>query len=225
MILCGLEFNMKKFDVCFVDLDDTIYNTHQLRKDIYKIFKPLGISQKEFWCTYRCAERGGSDGYFHYTFGKQINEVRRVGYPAKSSLRPRLEKLIDKDYKLVGADQLLIFLKSICGQVNLLTAGTVSMQARKIKAIKVRPLFDRVIQVAGGKEKVLRPYVLKKKRVLFINDKLSENLAVKSKCPSVEVITVYNRERHTLRELMASRLPWFKKYHQIKKYLTNYESR
>lgn len=215
----------KKFDVCFVDLDDTIYNTHQLRKDIYKLFKPLGISQKEFWASYRRAERGGPDGYFHYTFQKQINEVRRAGYPAKNILRSQLEKLINKNYKLAGADEFLVFLRTICDRVNLLTAGTISMQAHKVKAIKVKPFFDKIVQVAGGKDRVLRPYVLKKKRALFINDKLTENLAVKNKYPSVEVITVYNQERHTLRDLNASKLPWFKNYNQIKKYLTKYESR
>jgi FMN phosphatase YigB (HAD superfamily) len=206
-------------------LDDTIYDTKKFKEDIYSVFKPLGIGRAEFIRAYREAAELQRMGYFHYTFEKQVETVRRAGYGAGKRHLIRLNKLFKKNYKKAGTDDFLRFLSNICGKTVLLTAGTVDFQAKKIKAIKVAGLFDQIVQISGGKDKIMRPYARRKNRILFINDNLEENIMIKKKFPKIEVLTLFNPSYWTQDDCVKSKLPWFKNYNQIKKYLTKYESR
>jgi len=214
-----------KFDYCFVDLDDTIFNTKKFKDDIYKVFSPLGITRADFTHAYRSAAELKKMGYFHYTFEKQIESVRLAGYPAGRKELLALNNLLKNDYRKAGAIDFVKYLQTVCDKVILLTAGTKDFQAKKVKALKIAGLFDKIIQISGGKDKILRPYILRKKQILFINDNLEENLMIKKLFTKINVLTLFNSSYWKVGDCKKSKIPYFKNYNQMKKYISKYELR
>ena len=207
------------FDYSFVDLDDTLYDTRQLKEDIYAVFKPLGIGHEDFIRAYRRAAELPQFGYFHYTFEKQIEAVRGVGVEVPDDTLEKLNKLLGHNYVVPGAVQFLTYLKTICAEVILLTAGTYDFQAKKIEAIQLAPMFDGIKQIEGGKDLVLAPLVSAGKSILFINDNLDENLLIKNKFPDVAVLTLFNPSYWKENDCADSGMPWFRNLGEMQKYL------
>lgn len=210
---------MSKYDVCFIDLDDTIYDTRKLKEDIYKLFESSGISHEQFITSYRRAAELLTPGYFHYTFEKQIEAVREMGFKVSENVLSDLNQLLDNAYVVQDAGGFIDFLKTICARVILLTAGTVDLQKRKVEAIGADKMFDEVVYIPGGKEKVLSPYIEQNKRVLFINDNLEENIMITNNYAGVDVLTLFNYSYWKEEDCEKSKIPWFKSLNDIKKYL------
>ena len=208
-----------KFDYCFVDLDDTLYNTQQFKKDMYEVFQSSGITYDEFFIAYNNAEAMRDAGYFHYTFERHIEEIKKLGFIVPDGALDKLNELLKRNYVMAGADKLLDLLKQICNKVILLTAGTTDMQAKKVDAIGLRSMFDEVVHIAGGKDELLKKYVNNGQKALFINDKLNENLVIKKTFDSVEIITLYNPIRYTVAECEANGLKCFQNLDEIINYL------
>lgn len=211
---------MIKYSRIFVDLDDTLYNTRKLKEDIYKIFEPSGISKEDFILAYRRTAELPMLGYYNYTFSKQVKAVRDLGFNVnEDELVPKLNNLLVQNYVLPGADDFLISLKNICDKLVLLTAGNIEFQAKKIEASEIKLYFDELVQVDGGKDLVLAPYMDKKENVLFINDNLEENKMMKNKYPDLTVFSVLNLSYWTENDYLESGIPVFKNFEEIKKYL------
>ncbi|MDD2758017.1 MAG: HAD family hydrolase [Patescibacteria group bacterium] len=210
---------MPFFDRAYVDLDDTLYDTRQFKEDIFQVFASVGISHDDFIRAYRRAAELPVLGYFNYTFPKQIEAVREQGCTVDDEILPRLEDLLKKDYILPNAEEFLRFLKTICRRVVLLTAGNRSFQAAKISATGLVGMVDEVVQIDGGKDGVLAPFVSAGEKILFINDNLDENKMIKEKFSAVAVVSVFNASYWTEQEFMASEIPWFKTLNEIKNYL------
>ncbi len=210
---------MKTFDVCFVDLDDTIYNTKQLKEEIYSLFQPFGIGRDDFFRSYEKAANMSKFGYFHYTYEKQIEAVREAGVEVPGSILTQLENLLGNDYILPGAQDFLKFLKDCCVKLVLLTAGTKDFQAKKIKSINVSQYFNEIVQIDGGKDNIVEPYINQKKLILFINDNLRENITIKEKYPEALVITKFNPSYWTESDCEKSGMPWFKTLEDVSLYL------
>ncbi|MCX6781747.1 MAG: HAD family hydrolase [Candidatus Magasanikbacteria bacterium] len=209
---------MIKYDVCFVDLDDTIYDTRKLKEDIYKLFQPFGINHEQFIKAYRRAAELPTPGYFHYTFEKQIEAVREFGYEVSENILNDLNNLLNNDYLLSDAGGFIRYLKTICAKVILLTAGTIEFQKRKVEAIGADKMFDEVVQIAGGKDQVIAS-IVKNEKILFINDNLEENMVIKNHFAGVDVLTLYNYSYWNEEDCERSKIPWFKSLNDIKNYL------
>ncbi len=210
---------MRNFDVVFIDLDDTVYDTRKLKEDIYKLFRPSGINHEQFIRAYRLAAELPTPGYFHYTFEKQIEAVKELGYKPPNNILNDLNSLLDDNYLVPDTKNFINFLKIICGKVILLTAGTIEFQKRKIEASGADKLVDEVIQIPGGKDKVLSAFVKKNKKILFINDNLDENIMINNLFSDVFVLTLFNFSYWKEEDCEASGIPWFKSLNDIKKYL------
>lgn len=211
---------MGKYSRIFVDLDDTLYNTRKLKDDIYNIFEPTGISKEDFILAYRQAAELSMLGYYNYTFPKQVSAVRARGFDVnEDELVPKLDNLLAQNYVLPGAEDLLISLKNICNKLVLLTAGNIAFQAKKIEASNIKSYFDEVVQIDGGKDLVLAPFMKAKEKILFINDNLDENKMIKNKYPTLTVFSMLNLSYWTESDYSESKIPYFKNFEEIKKYL------
>lgn len=207
------------FDFCFIDLDDTIYNTRELKDDIFAVFESFGIGREDFLQAYESAAKMQKLGYFHYTFEKQIQAVREFGIQVPDDVLPQLENLLDKNYIIPETEFFLSSLREYCSRLSLLTAGTKEFQARKVKAIAVEPLLDEIILIDGGKDDIIRPLATEQKRILFVNDNLAENKMIKEQFPETEVITKFNPSYWKEEECEKSGMPWFKTLSEILNYL------
>lgn len=211
---------MRKYSRIFVDLDDTLYNTRKLKEDIYKIFEPTGISKEEFIIAYRQAAELPMLGYYNYTFPKQVIAVREQGFDVNEcELVPKLDNLIFQNYVLPGAEDFLSSLKKISDKLMLLTAGNIEFQAKKINSSKIKSYFDEIVQVDGGKDLVLAPFMKAKENVLFINDNLDENKMIKNKYFDLTVFSIINLSYWSEKDYLESGIPCFKNFEEIKKYL------
>jgi FMN phosphatase YigB (HAD superfamily) len=212
---------MKKFHRIFVDLDDTLYNTRQLKEDIYKVFEPIGISHDDFIRAYRQAAELPMLGYYNYTFPKQVSAVRDQGFDVnEEALVPKLENLLAQNYLLSGAENFLVSLKNIGEKLILLTAGNLDFQAKKIEYSGIKKFFDEVVQIDGGKDLALAPFMASNENVLFINDNLDENMMMKNKYPNLSIFSIINLSYWTEKDYSNSGIPSFNNFEEIKKHLS-----
>jgi FMN phosphatase YigB (HAD superfamily) len=210
-----------KYDYAFIDLDDTLYDTRRFKEDIFSVFRPFGISHKNFLIAYQQAAELGEFGYYDYTFEKQIQTVRSFGADVPDSSVSDLNVLLDHNYIIEGAENFLIELKKCCRHLILMTAGNIDFQAKKISAIGVAPRFDEIIQIPGGKDAVVKKYSEKTDHILFVNDNLEENRIIKGDFPAVDVLTVLNLSYWTAEECENSGITWFRNLDEITKFISN----
>lgn len=209
----------QKFDVIFVDLDSTIYDTSKFREDMFQIFSPLGITREEFFLSYREAAEAPLLGYFNYTFKKQIEAVRNRGYAVPDEILAKLEEVLNNDYLYSDAPFFLSYLKRFGEKIILLTAGNRIFQREKVDNTKSNLMVDDVMQVDGGKDLALAPFVKTGQLLAFINDNLDENIMIKNQYPGVTVVTKFNPDYWIEEQCEKSGLPWFKTLTEITKYL------
>lgn len=214
-----MEKNIKKFDVAFVDLDDTIFDTRRFKEDIYNVFKSSGISREDFSVAYKRAAEKPEFGYFRYTFEGQIQAVRDAGFKVADEALKSLQDLLKNNYLISDVKDFLKYLKSIKVKLILLTAGVPEFQSAKIESIKIADYFDEMIKIEGGKNLVLKPFVEAGDKIAFINDNLKENIMIKNSFPGVTVLTVFNPSYWTEKDCQASGLPYFKTLSEIKNYV------
>jgi len=209
----------QKFDAIFVDLDSTIYDTSKFREDMFQIFSPFGISREEFFLSYREAAEAPLLGYFNYTFEKQIEAVRNRGYVVPDAILGKLDEVLDNDYLYPDAPIFLSQLKKLGEKIILLTAGNRIFQREKVDNTKSNLMVDEVMQVDGGKNLALAPFVKSSQRLVFVNDNLDENIMIKKEYPDITVITKFNPDYWTEEQCEKSGLPWFKSLTEISQYL------
>ena len=68
------------FDYIFVDLDDTIFDTAKFKADIYKSLSVFDVKEVDFKIAYKNAAELPRFGYYDYTFERQVEALREMGY-------------------------------------------------------------------------------------------------------------------------------------------------
>ncbi len=206
------------FDYIFVDLDDTIFDTAKFKADIYKILSVFDVKEADFKIAYKNAAELPSFGYYDYTFERQLEALREMGYILEDKIIISLNDLFNNDYKKDGAEDFLKSLQCVGKKIILLTAGNHFFQDKKIKNINLTKYFDRIEIIDGGKDDIVGE-AIKKGKVLFINDNLEENKMMKEKFPEVEVLSIVNETYWTEEEYKKAGLTYFHKLTEIKSYL------
>lgn len=206
------------FDYIFVDLDDTIFDTAKFKADIYKILSVFDVKEADFKIAYKNAAELPNFGYYNYTFEKQLEALREMGYVLEDKIIISLNDLFNNDYKKDGAEDFLKSLQCVGKKIILLTAGNHFFQDKKIKNINLTKYFDRIEIIDGGKDDIVGE-AIKKGKVLFINDNLEENKMMKEKFPEVEVLSIVNETYWTEEEYKKAGLTYFHKLTEIKSYL------
>ena len=206
------------FDFVFVDLDDTIFNTRQFKADIYKTLSVFGVKEEDFYVAYKKTAELSNFGYYNYTFEKQLEELRKLGYELSDELLISLNSLFNNSYAIEGAEDFLNFLQCFSKKIILLTAGNHFFQDKKIKNINLIKYFDRVEIIDGGKDSVVGEAV-KKGKVLFINDNLEENKMIEEKFTEVKVLSIVNKTYWTVENYKDAELTYFGSLGEMKNYI------
>lgn len=207
------------FDYIFVDLDDTIFDTTQFKADMFEILSVFGVKADEFQKAYLKAGDLPKPGYYNYTFEKQLEALREMGYILEDKIIISLNDLFNNDYKKDGAEDFLKSLQCVGKKIILLTAGNHFFQDKKIKNLDLTKYFDRVEIIDGGKDLILEKIELNKNKVLFINDNLRENKMIKEKFPQTEILSMVNETYWTAEEYEKAGLTYFQNLAEIKSYL------
>lgn len=207
------------FDFVFVDLDDTIFNTRQFKADIFKTLSVFGVKEADFYLAYKKAAETVMFGYFDYTFEKQVEVLRQMGYALGDEAVIQLNSLFNNNYVLPDAEDFLNFLQCQSKEIILLTAGNHFFQNKKITNTNLLKYFDRMEIIDGGKDLILERINLNKNKVLFINDNLEENKMIKEKFPEVLVLSKINTTYWTAEEYKNAGLKYFENLTEMKEYL------
>jgi predicted lactoylglutathione lyase len=92
----------------------------------------------------------------------------------------------------------------------------------KIHSTGIEKLVSEVIITPDHKEEVVKMFLKKDRRYLFINDNLTENKQVQETLPAVSVISRINTNMFAEAEYRASGIPCFYTLSEIKKYVEQF---
>lgn len=209
----------KKFDVAFVDFDETLFHTEDLKNGFLAVVRAYGVSADDFWATIASAENQGRGAtYYDYTFEKHVAKLRHKGYGLADTVVSELASVVERAPEFVFPDarDFLDGLRPRAARLVLLSSGNRPFQLAKIEASRLAGSFDDVIVVHDHKETIV-DYITEqgKKSALFINDNLQENIRITEVLPSVEVISKINPIKFAVDEYKKSGIRAFKKLSEI----------
>ncbi len=213
----------KKFAYTFIDFDETLFRTEELKKSFFAVVQPYGVTAEDFWTTIAVAEnQNHSATYYDYTFDKHIAKLRAKGYDVPDKAIAELSAVVVRSRAFVFADafDFLDAMRCVTEKMLLLSSGNHGFQMAKIEATGLASLFDQIIIVHDRKEAVVdRVSVQGTKPTLFVNDNLEENRRVQSMVPGVTVISKKNTVKFALDEYEKSGIPVFESLADIKKWI------
>lgn len=207
------------FDYSFIDLDDTLFNTHLFKKDIFGCFAKYGVNAEAFGISYKQAVFGPMIGYFDYTFKKHADILREMNYEIPDRIVDELEDLFKKNYNDFQAEQFLVDIKKVSGKMILLTAGEKNIQEKKIASTGLAKYFDAIEIIDGGKTQKILDIAGQDKKILFINDNLTENIQIKNDLSSVLIVAKKHRDKWDGDDYEKNNLPCFNTLNEIKDYV------
>lgn len=206
-----------------IDLDSTLYKSHNLGKNSKNIFLSFGVSEEAFDESAHRAFHGVSGDYFDYSFENHIDLLLQMGHVLpKEELVQKLNKIFEENHVIDDALFFLESLKKTNKKLILLTAGNKDFQYKKIENAGIEKYFDEIVVVHGEKEKFIEENKREGEKIFFINDNLKENRKVKEVHKDVEVITKRNARKNTQEEWEQSGIPHFETLTEILNYIETY---
>ncbi|HAZ28331.1 MAG TPA: hypothetical protein DCY48_00965 [Candidatus Magasanikbacteria bacterium] len=208
-----------------IDFDDTLFDTEQFKEARLEAVEHLGVSEQEFWETYRIA-RNSPDGAFTYSNERHAAVLAERGYSEKEVLFVLEQTTGEHVYEFLFSDTIpfLDFLKHTRERMILLSLGNPGFQKLKTDGSGVSAYFDTVIMVHDTKRHVLRELlraVPASDSVWFINDKVDETKQLLSLFPELRPILKQSR-RFPESDYAESGLPYFETLTEIQEFLTPY---
>ncbi len=210
-----------RFDVAFVDFDDTIYRTHTMAQDMQRFLgKAYGVKPEDFNKTFLLAVHGATRDYFNYTFDLHVSLLSDLGYDLNPSVvSNQLRSLLERNYEDPDAAAFLEFLRDVSGRVVLLTAGNESFQRMRIGTTNLGRYFDDFIVIHKDKEYAVRDMVRAGGAYVFVNDDILQNVGMQNEFPDMTVITKRHPVKYSEEELRASNIPYFSTLSDIIEYV------
>ncbi len=206
-------------DQIYLDFDNTLYNTVALSKDIERVFLLSGLNQEQFNETMKQATEGKDGQFFNYSFEHHIALCSEKGYVVASDTLQKLERTIAQDHIFIDGYEFLSWVREHAHRVYLLTAGNPDFQMKKIATTRIAEFVDDIIICHHSKQEEVATRLGTANKVVFVNDKVKENMDVQKKLPNVVVITKKHPHRETEEALLASGIPYFGTLMEIQQYL------
>ncbi len=206
-----------------IDLDSTLYKSHNLGTHCKKVFLSFGIDSELFESSSHRAVHGINGDYFDYSFENHIDLLLQMGCVLpKEELIEKLNEVFEENHVIDDAVFFLESLKKTNKKLILLTAGNKNFQYKKIENAQIQKYFDEIIVVHGEKEKFIEENIQKEGKIFFINDNLKENIKVKEYHPDVVVVTKRNARKNTEEEWKQSGIPHFETLTEILNHIHQY---
>ncbi|MFA4830887.1 MAG: HAD family hydrolase [Patescibacteria group bacterium] len=204
-----------------IDFDDTLFDTQAFKQARLEAVQRLGVSEEEYWETYRQA-RSGSGGFMTYSDERHAEMLTARGYNYCEILATLQETTGDAVKNFLFEDTVLFLknIKAINQPMVLLSLGNPGFQELKTKGSGIDKYFDRMFFVHDTKMHVLAEFFKKVTAdgVWFINDKIEETQKLKKTFPKLKPILKVS-ERFEISEYKESGFPYFDFLEDIGKYI------
>lgn len=183
---------MKKFDVAFIDFDDTLFDTHAFKMERLRAIQEIGVPEELFWSTYREArgiEKGRVATYSDELHAKLLGAR---GYDEQSVLAV-LQSVTKKIPELVlsGAVEFLLSVQEKADHLIILSLGDPAFNLVKIRQSGLQKYVNESLVVDETKLKVLKRFKKKypdDRRWLFVNDKVTETIEIHDQFPGMQIV-------------------------------------
>ncbi len=203
-----------------IDFDDTLFDTQRFKKARLEAVQLLGISDDEFWSTYRDA-RNSPDGLFTYSDERHADVLALRGFN-REEVYTQLKSTTSLVHQFVFEDtfEFLEEIKESPEPMILLSLGNPGFQEIKTKGSGVHEYFDRTFMVHDTKLHVLEELFgeVSHNGVWFINDKIEETKKVLSVFPFVKAV-MKQSARFLVDDYKESGLPYFSTLSEIAAYV------
>ncbi len=209
-------------DQIYLDFDNTLYDTVSLSQDITDIFLSAGLTKEQFDETMTEATKGKSGTFYNYSFEHHVALCQEKGYVLSHDILPELSKLTERDLSFEDTYTFLDWARKNSKMVYVLTAGNPDFQMKKIASTRIAEFVDDIIICHHKKPEEVALRKADAKHIVFVNDKVSENIAVKEKFSDITVITKRHPFRETEEELKSSGIPYFDTLTEILNYTKQY---
>lgn len=214
---------MNRFDMVFLDLDATLYDTPTFSREIKSILMGCGVSERDFSETIALATSGASGDKYNYTFELQLQLLGQRGYALpEAKVLTELYALFDVDRSYPDTYAFLSWCKEVSKKVVLLSAGNITFQEAKLRATEMRAYLDDLLIVSNQKEQAIAALYADSSTGLSVNDKLTENKRLKERWPNLTVITKARPEKYSRTEMEAIGCPYFNTLTDIQRYVTTH---
>ncbi|MBI4812068.1 HAD family hydrolase [Candidatus Falkowbacteria bacterium] len=155
--------------IIIFDLDYTLLDAAKFKNGLAKV---LGLSRKEFNLSYK---KHFKNKKINYNPERHLLILEKEGKKLPLNAKKRVVCFLRNINKFLfsGAEEKIRKL----GKKNfliLLTLGDKSWQARKMKNLKIKKYFDKIILVDKHKTGALKFLKNKKDKILVVNDKAKE---------------------------------------------------
>ncbi len=209
--------------VVVVDFDYTLFNTHLFYNAFKEVFFKNGVSEEDWKRTYdETLKWDGGDYGFDYSFEKQVDRLIEEGYLLnRNEVVEDLYATLSDHFLYEDAIPFLEDMKQHFPERMLITAGNADYQRTKVEGVGVDEYFTDLVYTNGDKDKYVSKVYKDYDKVVFINDDIHENIALKQAMPHAHVITKFNQRRNTIEEMRDSGIPYFETLTAIKEYVTN----
>ncbi len=183
----------------FIDLDDTLIKTSQLKSQMIEIISAMGIPEDDIKRKYE--ESKDENGI--PIIDKLVESFSDYNVDAEK-LRGRLETM----YSIIPEENLLTqrlaFLEGKYPRETheyiLITKGEPEIQLRKIRGFNLSALFDRTMIVSTAKAEALGDVVRPDEHFVFVDDKDRELEAVRKNYPNAKLLSPFKIDEEIQKE-------------------------
>lgn len=154
----------------FIDFDDVVFDTKEFKNDLIKIFGENGISQKDFFLSYKSAKKAAP----FYKLENQVEFLNKAGEIRNLKNLRRSLGIFMRDLKGYIFKDALNFLEKLSNRdLYILSYGDKDFQAEKIKNSKIAHYFKKIIITNKNKAKAIKDLISNpKENYFFIDDKI-----------------------------------------------------
>lgn len=172
----------------FVDLDDTLIKTSQLKREMIEIISSMGVPEGEVVKRYEASKNDS---------GIPIIDKLAKSFSDYNVDAEELRGMLETMYSIIPEENLLTqrlaYLEGKYPRETheyiLITKGEPEIQLRKIRGFNLSALFDRIMVVSTVKAEALRGVVQPDEHFILVDDKGSELKAVRESNFNAELIS------------------------------------
>lgn len=204
-----------------IDFDHTLFNTTRFKEELARSVKSLEIDRKLWFETYGKTIRQVKNAYDYNARTHSQILSKKTGIPAPI-IEKRLKLVLPQSDKFLYPDtkNFLKFLKNKGGKIILLTLGNIEWQKEKIKNIKIKKYFNKLIYTYWHKKYLKIKLKENPNSWIFINDDPIEIKELKKIFPQSIFLRIKRREGKKFpKKINKIKVPTFSNLAKLKNYL------